>query len=316
MRSGQQYLSSINDGRAVYIDGARVDDVTSHPAFRGATRSVARLYDVSSNPANADLMTTPSPYTGEPMNIAHMIPRSKEDLVRRRKGLRRWSEETYGLMGRSPDHVASFIAGFAGNASVFGRGGAQFAENIVRFHQRVCEEDLYLADGICSVQIDRSRPAHQQSDPHLYAGVKEEREDGIVPRVRRRRELPLRSRTGSTSAPSSRCALGDENYAVSLAVPVKHAGAERSIRRVRTRRPRRVPLTTRAPRALTRLDALRGVRRCVRAVGAGLRLSATVRSWPHSGWKTPRTRSAKTRRSIRSRPSSTAHSGSPTGSRT
>ena len=28
--------------------------------------------------------------------------------------------------------------------------------------------------------IDRSKPAHQQEDPHLYAGVVEERGDGIV----------------------------------------------------------------------------------------------------------------------------------------
>ena len=29
-------------------------------------------------------------------------------------------------------------------------------------------------------QIDRSKPAHKQSDPTLYAGVVKERDDGIV----------------------------------------------------------------------------------------------------------------------------------------
>src|SRR6476619_3671375 len=43
--TGAQYLESLRDGREVYIYGERVDDVTTHPAFRNATRSIARLYD-------------------------------------------------------------------------------------------------------------------------------------------------------------------------------------------------------------------------------------------------------------------------------
>src|SRR5262245_7799756 len=176
-RTGEQYLESLRDGRAVFINGERVQDVTAHPAFAQAARSVARLYDIASDPANAELMRTDSPYGGDPINVANMIPRSREDLVRRRIGLRRWSESTFGTMGRSPDHVAAFFAGFAGNAEVFGRAGKQFEENVINFHRKICEEDLYLAYTIVPPQIDRSKPAHQQSDPHLYAGVKEERDD-------------------------------------------------------------------------------------------------------------------------------------------
>ncbi|GAB2859584.1 hypothetical protein GCM10022221_68880 [Actinocorallia aurea] len=32
LRSGAEYLASLRDGRILYIDGARVDDVTAHPA--------------------------------------------------------------------------------------------------------------------------------------------------------------------------------------------------------------------------------------------------------------------------------------------
>ncbi len=77
MRSGSDYLRSIkNDGRHVYIDAECVGDVTEHPAFREATRSIARLYDVAADPANRDLLTYPSPKTGEPVSKAYMIPRS------------------------------------------------------------------------------------------------------------------------------------------------------------------------------------------------------------------------------------------------
>ena len=54
MRSGADYLASIkDDGRQVYIDGTCVRDVTEHPAFREATRSIAALYDLIDSMARA-----------------------------------------------------------------------------------------------------------------------------------------------------------------------------------------------------------------------------------------------------------------------
>jgi hypothetical protein len=41
--TGAEYVESLRDGREVYIDGERVSDVTTHPAFRNSVRSLARL---------------------------------------------------------------------------------------------------------------------------------------------------------------------------------------------------------------------------------------------------------------------------------
>ena len=41
MRRGADYLASLRDGRAVFLDGERVDDVTRHPAFAESTRRIA-----------------------------------------------------------------------------------------------------------------------------------------------------------------------------------------------------------------------------------------------------------------------------------
>ncbi len=226
LRSGAEYVESLKDGRSVYIDGERVEDVTTHPAFAGAVRSVAALYDFAADPANAEEMTTESPYGGEPINVAQMIPRSREDLTRRRQGLRRWSEQTFGLMGRSPDHVASFLAGFAANSQVFGRAGSEFAENVVNFHRKACEEDLYLSYTIVPPQIDRSKPAHQQADPHLYAGVKEERDDGIV--IKGAQMLGTGMVLSNWVLLSSIVPLrpGDEDYAISVVVPLGAPGVK------------------------------------------------------------------------------------------
>lgn len=43
--TGDEYIESLRDGREVYLHGERVDDVTTHPAFRNPVRMTARLYD-------------------------------------------------------------------------------------------------------------------------------------------------------------------------------------------------------------------------------------------------------------------------------
>ena len=43
LKSGNEHLESLRDGRVVYIGAERVDDVTTHPAFRNAARSIAAI---------------------------------------------------------------------------------------------------------------------------------------------------------------------------------------------------------------------------------------------------------------------------------
>ena len=47
-KTGAEHLEALRYGRAVYIDGERVADVTTHPGFRNVVQSVAALYDFQS----------------------------------------------------------------------------------------------------------------------------------------------------------------------------------------------------------------------------------------------------------------------------
>ena len=40
--SGTEYLESLRDGRVLYLGSERVEDVTSHPAFRNAAGTSPR----------------------------------------------------------------------------------------------------------------------------------------------------------------------------------------------------------------------------------------------------------------------------------
>jgi 4-hydroxyphenylacetate 3-monooxygenase len=180
MRTGSEYLRSLRDGRSIFVDGERVKDVTTHPAFREAARSIAHLFDMAAAPENRELMTYPSPKTGAPVWRAWQIPKSHDDLRAKRRAAEAWAETTFGLMGRTPDHVAGFIAGFAAKPALFAAGGAHFVDNLQKIYEHVRDNHLYITYALVPPQIDRSKPAHQQKDPTLYAGVVKERDDGIV----------------------------------------------------------------------------------------------------------------------------------------
>lgn len=222
MRTGASYLAALSDGREIMIDGKLVEDVTRHPAFAGVCRTIAGLYDfIASHP---DEMTFTSPSSGKPVSLAHIIPRSREDLARRRHALTRIAEHTFGLLGRSPEHVAGFIAGFASAPELFARQGARFGENIRRFHQKIRDEHLYVTYVIIPPQVDRSKTAHEQAESHIPAGVFKETSEGLI--IRGAQML------GTASAISDYLFLsciqplkpGDENYAISLAVPMNAPG--------------------------------------------------------------------------------------------
>jgi len=226
LRTGDEYLRSLRDGRQVFLNGEKVSDVAEHVAFREAARSIARLYDIAADPANRERMTFISPKTGKPVLRAYQIPKTHEDLKARRLFHETWAEATFGLMGRSPDHVAAFFCGYAAVPSVFAAGGQRYADNLVAFYEKMRDEHLYASYAIVPPQIDRSKPAHKQSDPTLYAGVVKERDDGIV--ISGAQQLA----TGAVLSDYIHLSCihplqpGDENYANCVAIPVNAPGVK------------------------------------------------------------------------------------------
>src|ERR1700722_11108904 len=226
MRTGTEYLRSLNDGRRVFVDGERVKDVSQHPAFRQAARSLAQLYDIAAAPQLRERMTFPSPKTGAPVLRAYQIPRSHADLRARRLFSETWAEATFGLMGRSPDHVAGFFAGYAATPQVFATAGQKFADNLVAFYEFMRDNHIYASYAIVPPQIDRSKPAHKQTDPALYAGVVKERDDGIV--ISGAQQLATGGPISDYIHLSCIHPLqpGDENYANCVAIPVAAEGVK------------------------------------------------------------------------------------------
>src|ERR1700719_1120248 len=109
LATGREKLERMRDGRVVYIGAERVDDVTSHPAFRNGARTIAALYDLKADPRKRDLFTFEE--GGERIGLQWLRCRTREDLARRMRAMKAIADATYGLIGRSAEHVARPITG-------------------------------------------------------------------------------------------------------------------------------------------------------------------------------------------------------------
>jgi len=221
IKTGSQHIAGLNDGRAVYIDGERAADVTTHPAFRNAVASVGTLFDFAQ--ANQELMTFETPEGGR-ANRIWQLPFSYEDLKQRRQGLEAWTELHGGFLGRAPDHVASCIAGMYMGLEVFEAYDPKRAGALADYYKYARDNDLYLTYVIINPQADRSKSAAQQQDPFLSAGVVDRDAEGLT--IRGAKMLA----TGGIMADEVLVTCiqplqpGDEKYAFSFAIPMNTKG--------------------------------------------------------------------------------------------
>ena len=119
-RTGDAYIKGLREQAAeVYIHGERVADVTTHPALRNGVRTLARLYDMQHEPALRNEMTYASPTSGERVGLSFIMPKSHEDLERRRVMMRHWARTGCGMLGRAPDFMNVTIMAMAGAADYF-----------------------------------------------------------------------------------------------------------------------------------------------------------------------------------------------------
>lgn len=187
MRTGADYLEQISDGRKIFLGGEVVEDVVSHPAFCHGARSMATLYDVTSDRASRDALTYVEPETGEHCNAIFLRPRSQEDLKKRRAVHEAWAASSFGLLGRSPDHVAAFVTGMACQPEVIARENQPFDQNIVNYWRYLRDNDLYAAYAVVPPAGAKGTEAvvvqskgYAAEKPTAGLRVIDERDDGVV----------------------------------------------------------------------------------------------------------------------------------------
>ena len=185
--TGSRYLESLNDGREVWLDGQRVQDVTKHPAFTGVVHELARIYDLQHSDDYRDRMTFVSPETGNHCSLSWLLPRSIDDLKRKRVNSELWNQECWGQFGRGPDILAPYIIMLYDARETLGslkHPKCDFGENAVNYYLYCCENDLFLTHALGDPQVDRSeQPQNEQRlalEEELALHVVEETNEGVI----------------------------------------------------------------------------------------------------------------------------------------
>jgi len=185
--TGARYMESLKDGREVWLDGQKVDDVTTHPAFSGMVHELARIYDLQHTELYRDEMTFVSPETGNRCSVSWLLPRNRDDLKRKRRNSEIWNEQCWGQLGRGPDILAPYIITLYDIRDVLSAvpsAHCDFGQNVVNYHRYCMEHDLFLTHALGDPQVDRSeQPQNEQRATHeeeVALHVAEETPDGVI----------------------------------------------------------------------------------------------------------------------------------------
>ena len=220
-RTGRQYLDGLRaQEREVWLDGERVRDVTTHPVLRRGAETIARLYDMQHGKLR-EAMTYAPPEGGDPCGLSFIIPRTQDDLVRRREMMLHWARSTCGMMGRSPDFMNVTFAAWAGASDYFEAGHAGFGENMKRYYRHIRDNDLVLTHSLINLQRSRTVSGIFNLQEGTALRVMKETDSGIV--VRGARVLatlgPFADEIAVYSPRAAQHATGHSPFVVNFSIP-------------------------------------------------------------------------------------------------
>ncbi len=159
LKTGAEYLASIRDGRALYLAEERIEDVTTHPAFRGAAHTWAALYDLKCRPELRERMSYEE--DGERYSMYFLRPRNREDLIRRTEAHALIADFGCGVLGRSPDAGAGSVTGMTMQPEILDAPGGH-RDNLLAMWQQMRHEDEFAVYAVLPPQGGR--------DPKFYEG--------------------------------------------------------------------------------------------------------------------------------------------------
>ena len=218
IRTGQEYVESLRDGRRLFIDGELVTDVTEYPPLQRVINSVAETFQLQHDAVYQDVVTHVSPSSGDRVSTTYLPARTYEEFLQRHRCDYARTDFTYGMMGRLTDFMSAFLLDqeISLRAGVF----TDAADRTQAYIDRCREEDLCITHALIDPQSDRSRV----DAPEEATRIVERRSDGIV---------VTGARLLSTLAPiANECYVGpfyprqpgEEDFAVVFTMPMNADG--------------------------------------------------------------------------------------------
>ncbi|MFV0524636.1 MAG: 4-hydroxyphenylacetate 3-hydroxylase N-terminal domain-containing protein [Acidimicrobiales bacterium] len=206
MMTGKEYLESLDDGRATYFEGERIENLPDHPILGPPIHQVAGDYDWLLDRA----VDGHSPITGVPTTRDEL--RAKVDLV-----------HEAGMMA----HVTyTSIMTLATAAGRIADTAPQYVERIQGFIEDAQRRDIRITQCITDAKGDRSRPPSRQHDPDAYVRVVDRTPEGVVLRGAKLHITAASMGHELMTIPTKSMKADEEAYSVAAMVPVNADGVK------------------------------------------------------------------------------------------
>ena len=180
LMTGDEYRASIRDDREVWINGERVGDVPSHPAFRPIVDVRARIYDMAHEDAHRDVMA----YRGDDnewYTTAYKLPKTRDDWHDKRRWIDAVMKDIGGVVIRMGDETIGEMWSLWDGKEVLNEVDSRFGDNIERHIANVLENDIFHVSANTDPKGDRSKRPQDQ-DPDMLLHLVKETDAGIVVR--------------------------------------------------------------------------------------------------------------------------------------
>ena len=183
IRTGAEYLASLQDDREVWIQGHRVEDVTTEPGICRGAVTLADFLDRAQTPEFADKLTFEE--DGKRYSMSFLTPRSADDIKRRGAAYYEWAKWSNGMFGRTPDYKNASVMAFAGAADFLNEGSGKdrptdFAANMRAYYEEARRNDYVLTHTLVNPQFNAQLAKEGLSSPEVALRVVEENAKGIV----------------------------------------------------------------------------------------------------------------------------------------
>jgi 4-hydroxybutyryl-CoA dehydratase / vinylacetyl-CoA-Delta-isomerase len=225
IKTVEQYLESLDDGREVWCLGEKVKDVRTHPTVSTIIRTACMDYVLPNHPDYRDLFVTKDK-DGEDINFLLTSPKTVEDMLRRREcytaGVRAGGGVMVHCMG------ADALAAFSVAAQVMdGKLGTGYMERVENYRRYLQKNDLGITGAITDVKGDRSlHPSKQKQHQDFYLKIVDKQKDGIVVRGAKVHISASPCANELLCLPCRTHGEADQDYALGFAVPVSTPGVK------------------------------------------------------------------------------------------
>jgi aromatic ring hydroxylase len=221
LRTPQQYIDSLKDGRTVFYRGQRVPDVTTHPVIKKAVHHACVDYEMAEDPAVRDLAVVSE--NGDEYSRYYKIPAGTDDLLKRAKLIEEATArgKTLVILVKEIGTDALFALHRI-SRQVDQKYETEYFKRVQDFHRHCRDNDLTVSVAQTDTKGDRSQGPTGQAHPDYYTRIVERRDDGIVVRGAKVHTSCTTNVNEVIVLPTR--AMSEADYAVAFALPVDTPG--------------------------------------------------------------------------------------------